>query len=126
MGWGFRHRYRLAAAALGLLGVAFYTLLLPWHLTSQLQAQLFKAEFGPLAAVMCTSADTAGPAVPGAPDTSCPICKGLAAFHFAVPPAAQVELPASTVLAVVYGEVREHLIGSRTVTPRSRGPPLPA
>jgi hypothetical protein len=126
MGWGFRHKYRLAAAALGLLGVAFYTLLLPWHLTSQLQAQLFKAEFGDLSAVMCTTGDAPASSIPGAPDTSCPVCKGLAAFHFAVAPATQAALPALTVLAVVYGEARKDLAGTATITPRNRGPPLPA
>jgi hypothetical protein len=122
---GFRRRCRRVAAAVALLGVAFYALLLPWHLTSQFEAQLFKAEFGPLAAVMCTSGATADPAVPGAPATNCPFCKGLASFHFALAPAVQPELPAPPTFAMAFAYSSEHLVGARVVKPRNRGPPLP-
>lgn len=127
MGWGKKHSLRRAAAALGLLGVALYAMLLPWHLTSQFNAQLFKAEFGQLSAALCTSGETSSPTTPGAPGTSCPICKGLAAFHFAVAPAVQPELPPPPTLAIAYERSRDDLTSTESVTPRNRGPPtLPA
>ena len=43
MVWGVQRKHRRIAAALALLGVAFYALLLPGHLTSQFNAQLYKA-----------------------------------------------------------------------------------
>ena len=66
-----KRTYRRVAAALALLGVALYTLLLPWHLTSQFTVGLFEAEFGPVAQVMCgKSADGVNPSLPGSPATS--------------------------------------------------------
>jgi hypothetical protein len=127
MGRGKWHTLRKVAAAFALLSVALYALLLPWHLTSQFNAQLFKAEFGQLSAALCTSGETSSPTTPGAPGTSCPICKGLAAFHFAVAPAAQPELAPPPVLAIVYKRSRSDLTSTESVTPRNRGPPtLPA
>jgi hypothetical protein len=125
MNWGFRRTFRRVAAAVALLGVAFYALLLPWHLTSQFEAQLFKAEFGISAQAMCR-ADAPGQSVPGAPATSCPICKGLAAFHLAIAPAAQPELLAPPAISISFAYVREDLTGARVLNPRNRGPPLTA
>jgi hypothetical protein len=125
MGWGHKRSYRRAAAAIALLGVAFYTLLLPWHLTSQFAAQLFAAEFGISADAMCR-ADPNDRSVPGAPATSCPICKTLAAFHFAIAPAAQAELAAPPTIAVSFAYEREDATGASVANPRNRGPPLPA
>lgn len=124
MGRGNKHTLRRAAAALGLLGVTLYALLLPWHLTSQFNAQLFKAEFGQLSAALCTSGETSSPTTPGAPGTSCPICQGLAAFHFAVVPVAQPELAPPPNLAIVYQRSRSDLTSTESVTPRNRGPPI--
>jgi hypothetical protein len=125
MGWGHKRSYRRAAAAIALLGVAFYTLLLPWHLTSQFAAQLFAAEFGISADAMCR-ANPHDRSVPGAPATSCPICKGLASFDLAVAPPAQAELPAPPIAAAAVAYVRAHIAGAGVANPRNRGPPLPA
>jgi hypothetical protein len=125
MEWGFRRTYRRVTAAVALLSVAFYALLLPWHLTSQFARQLFAADFGISAQAMC-SADASGRSVPGAPDSSCPICKGLAAFHFAIAPAAQAELAPPPAVAVSFAHAREDLAGARLPHPRNRGPPLPS
>ena len=57
MVWGVQRRHRRIAAALALLGVAFYALLLPGHLTSQFNAQLYKADVGMFADAMCVSGD---------------------------------------------------------------------
>jgi hypothetical protein len=104
---------------LALLGVAFYVLLLPWHLTSQFSAQLYRADAGMFADSMC-SPDGSNPALPA---SNCPICKGLAAFQLALATPATALLPAmphaSPVLTIVQDDV-----GSVAVPhPRSRGPP---
>jgi hypothetical protein len=110
------------AAALALLGVAFYTLLVPWHLTSQFTAKLFEAEFGTLASTMCGSGST-NPSTPG---TDCPICKGLAAFQLALEPAPPAAPPAPTGRARHCVPARDDVAGATTPVPRSRGPPLQA
>jgi hypothetical protein len=125
MDWSVGRTFRRVAAAVALLSVAFYALLLPWHLTSQFERQLFTADFGISAQAMC-SADASGRSVPGVPDSSCPICKGIAAFHFAIAPAAQAELTPPPAIAVSFAHAREDLAGARPTNPRNRGPPLPA
>ena len=83
--------------------------------------------FGPLAAVMCgKSVDGVNPSLPGAPATSCPICKGLAAFQLTLAPAPPVvALPALAHPQFVPG-ASDDAAGAALPTPRSRGPPLPA
>jgi len=126
MGRGvLRKSVRKWAAAFALLGIAFYSLLLPWHLTSQFAARLFQAEFGNLAGALCSStpATAENPATPGAPATSCPICKGLASFHLALEPAAPAALPLPEIGETFYASARDDAAGAPTLTPRSRGPP---
>ncbi len=121
MVWGVKRKHRRTAAALALLGVAFYVLLLPWHLTSQFAAQIHRADLGIFADAMCTS-----DGAPAAPATSCPICKGLAAFQLAMaaPEAATLAvMPHATPVLII---ARDDVAGSDLPTPRSRGPPLPA
>jgi hypothetical protein len=115
---------RLISAALALLSVAFYTLLLPWHLTSQFQLGLFEAEFGPIANVMCRSAAKAEfPAVPGAPSSNCPICKGLAAFQLVLAGATPaLTLPAS-ISSSLFVLIPDDVVGTTLPIARSRGPP---
>jgi hypothetical protein len=122
-----KRSYRPIAAALALLGVTFYALLLPWHLTSQFALGLYEAEFGPLAAVICgKSVEGVNPSLPVAPATSCPICKGLAAFQLTLAPAPPaVALPALAHVQLVPAE-SDDVAGAALPTPRSRGPPLPA
>lgn len=105
---------------MGLLGIAFYTLLLPWHLTSQFATKLFEAEFGTLASTLCGS----GPVNPKAPSNGCPICKGLAAFQVAVEPAPVATVPPRTTELPQLKRTRDHIAGASTPVPRSRGPPL--
>lgn len=123
----FKRTYRRVAAALALLGVAFYALLLPWHLTSQFALGLYEAEFGPLAAVMCgTGADSGSPSLPGAPATSCPICKGLAAFQLTLASAPPVLALPALGEAQFTSAAPDDIAGAALPTPRNRGPPLPA
>lgn len=116
------------ARAWALLGVAFYTLLLPWHLTSQFDRQLFVAEFGNEVALICSSDAKSGaaPTDSGTPASSCPICKGLAAFQLALAPAAQVIAPPAMVDTAMRLALREDVAGAVTIPPRSRGPPSQA
>jgi hypothetical protein len=109
-------------AAFALLGVAFYTLLIPGHLVSKFDATLFAAQYGISAEAICGLA--AGEhRVPGAPATDCPICKGLVAFHLAIAPTAQPVLAPPIVPAASYDPLREDLTGRIALTPRNRGPP---
>lgn len=128
MGRGVKRTLRRGAAVFALLGVAFYALLLPWHLTSQFNLQLFAAEFGADALRICSSAadGTTEQGAPVAPSPSCPICKGLASFHFAIAAQPQVLALAPLGRAPLAVERREHLTGTPLPAPRSRGPPLPA
>ena len=123
MVWGVQRRHRRIAAALALLGVAFYALLLPGHLTSQFNAQLYKAEVGMFADAMCLSGDEGGKPMPA---TNCPICKGLAAFQLAMTPPEQVMPPVMPHASAVIAAVREDVARASIPPPRSRGPPLRA
>jgi hypothetical protein len=117
---GVGRTYRRIAAAWALLGIAFYALLLPWHLTSQFSAQLFEAEFGTLASTLCGS----GPVDPSAPSNGCPICKGLAAFQLALEPAPVTVLPAHFAGTTLSVHARDDVASKTSLVPRSRGPPL--
>jgi hypothetical protein len=121
MVWGVKRTHRKTAAALALLGVAFYALLLPWHLTSQFSAQLYRADVGMFAEAMC-SPDGSNPAMPA---TGCPICKGLAAFQLALAAPDAALLPVMPHAAPVLVVKQDDVAGVAVPTPRSRGPPLP-
>jgi hypothetical protein len=116
--------YHRGAAAIALLGIAFYTLLLPWHLTSQLQRQLLTAGFGADRDIICQSGEADGVAKPpGAPATSCPICKGLAAFQLALIPAPPVVFPPRDVHVSLARHVADDGANAFHIAPRNRGPP---
>lgn len=123
MVWGVKRKHRGIAAALALLGVAFYALLLPWHLTSQFQIQLHRTDVGQFAGAMCSS-DGSSPAMPA---TGCPICKGLAAFQPALAPPGIAALPVMPHATPVHAALRDDAVGAAVPAHRSRGPPvLPA
>jgi hypothetical protein len=126
MVWGVQRKHRRIAAALALLGVAFYALLLPGHLTSQFNAQLYKADVGMFADSMCRSDAGLHGSGPTEPATSCPICKGLAAFQLAMAPPEQAVLPVMPHAAPVLASVQDDVAGAVVPAPRSRGPPLTA
>lgn len=119
MVWGVKRTHRTTAAALALLGVAFYALLLPWHLTSQFSLQLHRADVGMFADAMCTP----GGSNPAMPATSCPICKGLAAFQLALAPPDAMVLPEPPLAAPLAVVVRDDVADLAIPSPRSRGPP---
>ena len=111
------HKYRVTGAALALLGVALYALLLPWHLTSQFNSQLNHADI--IAGVICSTSDSA----PSMPASSCPICKGMASFHLAIAPPDMVTLPAMPHAAALLGSVRDDVAELARIRAHSRGPP---
>jgi hypothetical protein len=110
---------------LALLGVAFYALLLPGHLTSQFAAQLHRADIGMFADAMCIGGANGG-SKPAMPATSCPICKGLAGFHVVMTPPEAAALPAMPQAAPVRAIAHDDVAGVDVPSPRSRGPPLAA
>ena len=116
MGRGL-HKYRVCGAALALLGVALYALLLPWPLTSQFSAQLHHADV--VAGVIC-STDGSSPAMPA---SSCPICKGLASFQLALTPADVVVLPAMPHAVPVLATLQDDVAAIALSRPNNRGPP---
>lgn len=120
MVWGVKRKRHVTAAALALLGVAFYALLLPWHLTSQFSQQLHRADVGIFADSMCTP-DGSNPATPV---TSCPICKGLAAFQLALAAPDTLALPEPPHAVAFIQTVRDDVAALALPAPRSRGPPL--
>jgi len=121
MVWGVKRTYRKVAAALALLGVAFYALLLPGHLTSQFSGQLHRADIGIFADAIC--APDGSPVLPA---PSCPICKGVAAYQLALAAPEAIALPVMPHAAPVLALEREDVAAADLPPPRSRGPPLPA
>jgi hypothetical protein len=123
MVWRVQRKHKRVAAALALLGVAFYALLLPGHLASQFNAQLHKADVGMFADAMCLSGDQGTKPMPA---TSCPICKGLAAFQMAMVPPELAALPVMPHASAAIAALRDDVARASIPPPRSRGPPLHA
>ncbi|WP_424958929.1 DUF2946 domain-containing protein [Hyphomicrobium sp. 1Nfss2.1] len=119
MVWGVQRQRRSVSAALALLGVAFYALLLPWHLTSQYSTGLAKLEISELAGSICLS-DGSSPAMPA---TGCPICKGLAAFQLAVASPETILPPPPFEPAHLRLALREDAVSASVPSQRNRGPP---
>lgn len=115
-------RGRIISAAFALLGVLHFASLLPNHLVSELRHFLFVADYGSFADFICESGKSQSQD-PGGKTSSCPFCKGLAAFQFAmtetplaVGPLAmtgrKIEAIEAALLAIIF-----------LIRARSRGPP---
>ncbi|HET9573411.1 MAG TPA: hypothetical protein VFP29_06770 [Methyloceanibacter sp.] len=124
-----RFKRRLTAAA-GLAGMAFYAVLLPWHIVSQASLALAAPPQAMAAEHPCHGHDetVADEAVKGAKPTGkthCPICTGLGILHLAVASAA-IAFPAPPDRpAVAFDSTEDHLIEASVHSPRSRAPPRP-
>lgn len=124
-----RFKRRLTAAA-GLAGMAFYAVLLPWHIVSQASLALAAPPQAMAAEHPCHGHDetVADEAVKGAKPTGkthCPICTGLGMLHLAVASAA-IAFPAPPDRpAVAFDSTEDHLIEASVHSPRSRAPPRP-
>jgi hypothetical protein len=75
---------------------------------------------------MCRSGATNDGSKPASPATSCPICKGLAAFQLAMAAPEATVLPVMPHAAPVLAIAHDDVAGAAIPAPRSRGPPLPA
>ncbi len=133
MRWGTYRVPRRLVAALALCGVLVHASLLPWHTVSQFLAKV--AAHDPMAdlTVICHGDRTpsqagqpgdASPVAPAAPQSHCPICKGLAAFHHAVLAKVELGLPSPASAALEPAARMAAPAGSDRLAPRSRGPPL--
>jgi hypothetical protein len=119
MSWVRVRSHRRSITAIALLGVAFYALLLPGHLISQFAAQLHRADLGMFADSMCSQ----GSSKPAMPESSCPICKGLAAFQLALVTADATPLPVMPHATPTLAALRDDVAGAALPATRSRGPP---
>jgi hypothetical protein len=118
------------AGAAALLGIAFYAVLLPWHIVSQASIALgdpapaISAEHHPCHDHDETAAadDTAKGARP-ASKTHCPICTGFGVLHLAVASVAIAFLAPPDRLAVILDSTEDHLADVLVQSPQSRAPP---
>lgn len=133
MSWMRASIWKHVAAALALLGVLAYATLLPWHVSSRYVQRSVESVALVGLAVIChpgistAASDAAADSAPGnAPienETSCPVCKGLAAFSLAVLPSAVVVLPPREVVAVLADATDQVSAPARAIAAHSRGPP---
>ncbi|MBI1650940.1 hypothetical protein [Hyphomicrobium sulfonivorans] len=127
MMWGVSRIRNRVAAALALLGVALYAFVIPGHLTSQFNAQLQHVSHALLAEAQLEGAICATDGTdPAAPQTECPICKGVSALQLALAPRSAVTLPVMPHAAPMPTFLHDDLASSTNPVYRSRGPPLPA
>lgn len=122
------HRYRRLTGVAALLGVLFYTALIPLHTVSEATALLGAK----LPIVICHSGATAAsdrasndsaPAEPAAPQKHCPFCQGFAAFQVAITPAHAIGIVRVAVRAPAPHLASEGFVSASVRAPQSRGPP---
>lgn len=115
-------KQRVISAAFALLGVIYFASLLPNHLVSELRHFLFTADYGSFADFICESGKSRSQE-PGGKTSSCPFCKGLAAFQLAVTGAPPTVRPLSMVGQRIDASEAALLAIVFLVRARSRGPP---
>jgi hypothetical protein len=119
---GFR-RYRRLAGAFALAGMAFYAVLVPWHILSQATTPLFQSDLAKSFKPPCHESSAGSKNRQPLKQTNCPICNGFAALHFAVIAPLNV-LPVRVVASALLPPMVEDKVTDASVrTPRSRGPP---
>ena len=125
MGLGWLHRYRHSTGAVALAGMAFYAVLLPWHIVSQATGPPLSLgkSFEPPCHQASAAGDNAKTPQPVKPRTHCPICNGFAAFHFAAPAPTSALFVGPAVHAAIVQTVEDGLVAVTPRTPQSRGPP---
>jgi hypothetical protein len=122
---GDLHRQRRFAGAIALVAMAFYTVLLPWHIVSQATGPPLSLgkSFEPPCHQASAAGDNAKTPQPAKPRTHCPICNGFAAFHYAAPASASAAFVRPAVHAALLHTVEDGLVGVTAPAPQSRGPP---
>lgn len=123
------HRRKPVAAALALLGMAFYVLIFPWHAVSGVDRTLSEKAAAELASlhVYClidaTPDNTTAPAPDEDRGTTCPLCQGNAPFSFALPVPALPLACAPSRTARFDPPAEIAATPATRIVPNSRGPP---
>lgn len=117
-----KRKHRGAWAVFALLGVVHFAALFPNHVVSELRHFLFVADYGSFADFICESGKSRTQE-PGGKTSSCPFCKGLAAFQLGLTEAP----PSIDPLAITSEKLRASEAALLTlvflISARSRGPP---
>lgn len=116
-------RSLIISAAFALLSVIHFAALVPNHLVSELNHFLFAADYGSFADFICESGTSKSPR-PGGKSSSCPFCKGLAAFQLAVIAAAPVLRPRSDYCRQMHAGEAAAAADALLIRVRNRGPPV--
>jgi hypothetical protein len=122
------HRHRRLSAALALAGMAFYTMLLPWHTVSQATTALVGSGLEIAAELPChnfSAAPNGEPSKGSAPanKTHCPICSGFAALQLTLAGAGIYVVTPPEAGSFVHHCTHDDLASIKLRAPQSRGPP---
>jgi Protein of unknown function (DUF2946) len=122
---GDLHRRHRFGAAIAIIAMAFYTVLLPWHTVSQATGppRILGKSFEPPCHKVSATGDHGETPQPAKPRTNCPICNGFAAFHFAAPTLTSFVFDRAAVHAAILHGVEDGRVGVILRAPQSRGPP---
>ena len=121
---GAAHQHRMLPVALALMGMMFYTVLVPWHTLSQTTLKLSQTS---AVAAPCPHAmvgEGSKTSKPEKPRAKCPICMGFAALQIAV------SAPACPIIFWTADSDTLQAAGDESVanrpahTPQNRGPPF--
>jgi len=118
-------RRRRLPGALALAGMAFYAVLVPWHIASDSVLHLAHAGFE-LKTAHAARSNAEKPS-PAKPPEQCPMCKDFAGFQLALTGGAiNVVIPREFGDAL-FDTSQDHIAEASVPPPQSRGPPhLPA
>ena len=123
------HRHRRIAATFALAGMAFYTVLVPWHTVSQATTALVASRLGITSAAPCHDASAATKneqsSKGSAPSNKshCPICSGFAALQLTLAGAAIDAVTPPEAGSFVHHCTHDDLASIKLRAPQSRGPP---
>jgi hypothetical protein len=116
-------RHRRLPGALALAGMAFYAILLPWHIASD--SRLTQAAFE-LKTGHTAQSDAKKPS-PAKPPEQCPMCKDFAGLQLALAGGAILVVLPRQIGDALFDTSQDHIAEASVPPPQSRGPPhLPA
>jgi len=116
-------RRRRLAGALALAGMAFYAVLLPWHIASD--SRLGQTAFE-LKTAHAARSNAEKPS-PAKPPEQCPMCKDFAGFQLTLTGGAIHVVIPREIGEALFDTSQDHLAETKVPPPQSRGPPnLPA
>ncbi len=128
MSLGALHRSRRIVGACALIGILFYTALIPVHTVSEATTALLGGKFANAHTVIChsDSSSASGHASknqPAVPQKRCPFCQGFAAFQLAIATANPLSIVRVAVRAPAPHLNNDGLANTSLPAPQSRGPP---